>query len=224
MRLFTDQYMYINHLLDCGKPVLPMRTVAFGVKYVRRSKLFSHHNNMTLFLLPASTPEFAIPLLSPFSSSVPVFSIKWSSSFQVPASTPRVLVPSCSCPREAAASAAWTCCCCFSTVLAGSFSCPLKMRSGLKCQLDSVDIWQKQSCLPLCRQSGQCHNESVKRHRVSPWDSKSSCHSKLQYLGFGCQGRWGRGLISLWKVGEMPFLDFYGIQSTSTSMGPEVTT
>lgn len=134
--------MYVNYLLDCGKSVLSKKTAAFAVNYIKRSKLFSHHNNITLLWLLASTPEFAIPLLSRFSSSVPVFCIKWSSSFRVAASTPRVLVPSCSCPREAAARAAWACCRCFSTLLAGSSSCPLKTRSGLKCQLDNVGIWQ----------------------------------------------------------------------------------
>lgn len=141
---YRSAYIYINktNLLVCGKPVLPKTTAAFAVNYIKRFKVFSHHNNMTLLWLLKSTPEFFIPLLSRFSSSGPVFCIKWFSSFRVAASTPRVLVPSCSCPREAAASAAWACCCCFSTLLAGSFPYPLKTRSGLKCQLDNVDIWQ----------------------------------------------------------------------------------
>lgn len=139
---FSQISIYINYLLVCSKPALSKMTAVFAVNYIKRSKLFSHHNNITLLWLLASTPEFAIPLLSHFSSSVPVFCIKRFSSSQVAASTARVLVPSCSCPREAAASAAWARCHCFSTLLAGSSSCPLKTRSGLKCQLDNVDIWQ----------------------------------------------------------------------------------
>lgn len=75
---YRSLYIYIceNNLLVCGKPVLPKMTAAFAVNYIKRSKLFSHHNNITLLWLLKSTPEFAIPLLSRFPSSVPVFYIK----------------------------------------------------------------------------------------------------------------------------------------------------
>lgn len=131
---FIDQYIYINYLLVCGKPVLSKTTAAFAVNYIKRSKLFSHHNNITLLWLLASTPEFAIPLLSRFSSSVPVFCIEWSSSPRVwchPAAAWGRLQPE---QPEHTATA--------SALLAGSSSCPLQTRSGLKCQLGNVDIWQ----------------------------------------------------------------------------------
>lgn len=127
-------YIYINYLLVCGKPVLSKMTAAFAVNYIKRSKLISHHNNITLLWLLASTPEFAIPLLSRFSSSVPVFCIEWSSSPRVwchPAAAWGRLQPE---QPEHTATA--------SALLAGSSPCPLQTRSGLKCQLGNVDIWQ----------------------------------------------------------------------------------
>lgn len=151
---------------------------------------------MTLFWLPASTPEFAIPLLSPFSSEFPVFSIKWSSSFQVPASTPRGLVPSCSCPREAAASAARTRCRCLTALPAGSFSCPLKMRSGLKCQLDNVDIWQTELSAGL--QAVWAVSQWICQEASSlPMGFKIQLSLRATVSGIWVSGKVGRALISL---------------------------
>lgn len=138
-KTFTHQYMHTSPLLDHNKPILPMGRLAFSVKRLRMSELFNHHNNMILFELPM-IPEFVIPLLSPFSSPIPAsdsLAFKnlplhpgcWFHPVSIQAGLPleqpthRVLLL-------------------LSTLLAGSLSWPLKISSGLKCQLDNVDIWQ----------------------------------------------------------------------------------